>query len=492
MKKILGILFGLFLMQATLSASEEVEERELRQEIRNRMENLLQSFDSSARVDVEVNVGTSKAQVKLDDSTPFLINTISPKEDSKKLFVSKLSVMIYSKLKKEEYPAEVHQSLERIGKSYIKKHSIAFIPINVPKLGIKDEFLSLNLYQKGLMSLVFSSFVFFFLFKAVSLKYQRKANVGDGNLGAIIAENMNSLRSTIENVSMFKSSFENDFARKSTPMSFEINAGQDTFYRDFNLESLEEILMDCYWAEEDEYASFVWSKLDTLRKGQLLSKNVRLAEYAKHLSNVNPVDKKYLHETYYFHPLSLADISNEGLSKIVSKFNSVFHLLPRLRIQGLEMDAFEKKKILIKKYSKNDTEKELQHIAWNDFKTTSQRSFDSLYVFNFESLEEEEKFFNDGRIDFELARSFPSLMWLSYLPKSEVEDLLAKYNAKELALAWIGPESILIKLKSYLPKAKVEMIEAYAKQIVPTKKSEVFNSIMDKATSSLKSMRKSA
>ena len=269
-----------------------------------------------------------------------------------------MTLIVFSFLSDKELPTAIKDNLDIVLSDYTKNIDIKFEKLEPMSPGFFKELKSLSLYEYSMIGILLLSFCFFTFFGF----YKLLKGQGSGEfsqIGTIISENVEKLRASLDNLSLSSGGQGQDFSAKTKPLSFEINSGEDTFSKDFSLESLEEVLMDCYWSQEDAYASFLWSKIDILRKGHLLAQNSKIGNYANFITNIEKHDKKFLHETYYFNPLSLSDIPNTNLTKLVKKYNSIFHLLPKIRIESLELDAIEKKKLLLKKYSKKDTEFEL-------------------------------------------------------------------------------------------------------------------------------------
>ena len=141
---------------------------------------------------------------------------------------------------------------------------------------------------------------------------------------------------------------------------------------------------------------------------------------------------------------------------------------------------------MMKKFSRKDTEMELQNIKWDEYMSTERREFEKVHTFSFESHEEESEFFEDPNLDFSLVSSFPSLSWLTFLRSKDIGEILEPFSAKELAMAWDAPEKTLAKLEVILPEKKVELLHSYQEQVKTNRKSEVFQEIIRRANAKLK------
>lgn len=458
----------------------------IRMDIQRRILNIVELEDSNARVDISFQMSKSKTKSKKDIiENPFILSSIPVEGKSAKERIFRTNILLISKFNKDTFPKELNSKIKTITREYSQRYSLKFQTIAPPAAkNYLTQLNELNVFQRTLIYLIVMSFAILIAF--LGLGIVRKKQVGASeNLGPVITEAVNSLKESMENIANHNMRNQDQFPQISRPMSFEINTGSESFFKDLTSESLNEIFMDCYWAQEDEYAAYLWSKLDVSTKSRILASNKRMGEYANYISNLSGHDAKYINETYYFNPLSLGDISNEKLTELVKKYQSIFHLLPKIRISHLKIDATEKRKLMLKKYSKQDTEFELQSINWDEYKTTESRSFDSSYVFYFESLEEEEKFFNEGKIDFSLVQSFPSLVWLTYLREDDILDILQPFTAKELSVAWEGPENVLSKLEKVLPEKKIELLKSYQQHVSPDRRSTIFNDILKKTAEAL-------
>ncbi|MCB9092788.1 MAG: hypothetical protein H6621_04005 [Halobacteriovoraceae bacterium] len=483
-KLLLFLIFSVFCLESY--AIGPVEGNVLRKEIKNRIENILFGFDKNSRVDVKINF---KNDQKTIDDNPFVLATPPVENSDYRKIVRSLELTVYSGIEEGKFPEFLIKSVKSVLNEYTRNNKVKYQVISTTAEA-SGGLWGLTFFQAALLSLLGVSFLLFSVFKIMGVL---SSNRQRQELGKLISDNVNSLKTSFEGMSFGGGANSGmDFPTTSKPFNFEISAGGDAFLKDFSLDSLEELLMDSYWSKEDEYAAFLWSKLDIVRKGRLLAKNSRLGDYANFIADLEGVDKKYVNETYYFNPLALHEISNENLTDLVKKYNSVFHLLPKMRVANLLIDATEKKKLYMKKYNQKDTEFELQSINWSEYKSTDKRQFESNLTFYFESVEEEEAFFQEKDIDFSLVKAFPSLTWLTFLESEDARNILGQFNAKELALAWIAPQSTLEQLEELLPDKKVELLRSYTDQIKPNRKSAIFNRIVELTEQKLSLERKSA
>lgn len=473
-KSFIIFCFLVFHINIFADTFSNLELSQIRRDIQQRLEQIIKTQDENASADVIFSFKKPKKKNKIEN--PFILSTIDPKEVEGKEIRS-IRISIFSRFTKKTIPKDLEKKLRAITREYAKSYSFTYNEKLVSKASFTDQLKELNLFEAAILCSLLGVILIISIGAGVMF-FRRKSRKSD-NLGDVITDSVSSLKSAIETLAASQG-MRDEFPQTSKPMSFEINTGSDSFMKDLNIESLEEIFMDCYWCEEDEYASFLWTKLDISRKSKILSRNKLMGDYANYISNLEGIDTGNINETYYFNPLGLGSIDNEGLTKLIKKYKSVFHLLPKVRVANLKIDASEKRVLMLTKFSKQDTELELQNINWDEYKTTRSRSFDSSHVFYFESLEEEEKFFDEGKVDFTLVKSFPSLVWLTYLREDDILDILDPFTAKELAIAWEGPENVLIKLESVLPEKKVELLKSYQSQVESKRESPIFMEIVRK------------
>lgn len=477
--KIILVIFLITTRVSTLFGADVIDKTALRNEIKSRLENILLAKDDGAKIDVSLFYKKSSS---VDYSNPFIL--ASKNESSSESGLSKVSVTVFTQFVKDDFSESIQKRLNSILREYSPKYVITY-----EKNFISKESLWNKLYKLKTFEMVIVFFATLGFISLVFFRFSDNRKDSNSGLSELVKESVNTLKGSIDNLSLAQVTHQgsNDFASVSKPFSLEISSGNDSFLKDFSTESLHELLMDCYWCEEDEYAAFLWGKLDLANKGKLLAKDSRIGDYANYISTIEGVDKKYINETYYFNPYNISGISNINLTKLVLKFNSLFHLLPKLRVSALGIDATEKKKLMVKKFSKKDTELELHSIKWGEYITTEKRIFESVHVFNFESHDEEELFFKDPSLDISLAHSFPSLGWLILLGSRDIENVLASFSAKELAMAWDAPEVVLIKLEAMLPEKKAELLSSYREQIKASRSSSVFKQIVKLAAVKLQS-----
>jgi hypothetical protein len=78
-----------------------------------------------------------------------------------------------------------------------------------------------------------------------------------------------------------------------------------------------------------------------------------------------------------------------------------------------------------------------------------------------------------------LKENIRSLIWLAQKDDESIQKTLAKFDARSLAAAWIGPEEVLRKLQNNLPEKKLKMLQTYLEKSAPDRNSPAYQSLVD-------------
>ena len=82
-----------------------------------------------------------------------------------------------------------------------------------------------------------------------------------------------------------------------------------------------------------------------------------------------------------------------------------------------------------------------------------------------------------GEFDLSAMRQMPSLVWSERLSDDLIREILKSFNVTDLASAWVGPESVLIRLHGLLPERKAKVLDSYLSSIKPSRESEAFSNL---------------
>ncbi|MCT4640892.1 MAG: hypothetical protein N4A33_01255 [Bacteriovoracaceae bacterium] len=237
------------------------------------------------------------------------------------------------------------------------------------------------------------------------------------------------------------------------------------------------LLSDCYWCEEDAYASFVWSKVPVEMKRYLLDDSVIDEEYTRHISKIAPQDKGFGQNPYYLNPWPYEKMSNEDLGKLVSEDKRLFSYISPMRLTKIEL-TLEEKLECIAQASTNAMKEELFLSKIENQGESQRRYFDTIGEFDFGSFEEEDQLLGMD-VEFSIMKKFPSLGWILKLDDEKIIEILSSYQAKELATALFVSDSTKEKILSKMPEKRRELIDSYA-QKTKAVKNNVFKSIVSR------------
>jgi hypothetical protein len=101
--------------------------------------------------------------------------------------------------------------------------------------------------------------------------------------------------------------------------------------------------------------------------------------------------------------------------------------------------------------------------SWGDIS-----SEDELAIYN-----------NPAMIPDPMKQHIRSLVWLAQKNKQHIQKILSKYDARELASAWVGPDELLKTLEGSLPEKKLKLLQTYKEKVNPSRQSEIYQLLVD-------------
>ena len=107
-------------------------------------------------------------------------------------------------------------------------------------------------------------------------------------------------------------------------------------------EGLNALIMDCYWCEEDGYASYVWNQLDLKNREECLSGPKTINLYIDYLSQMPSENKNLGSDPYYLKPLKLDQTSNADLAEVIKDNPALLNAISQMRLQKLPLKATER------------------------------------------------------------------------------------------------------------------------------------------------------
>lgn len=240
-----------------------------------------------------------------------------------------------------------------------------------------------------------------------------------------------------------------------------------------NEEGLTALLTDCYWCRLDSYAAHIWRQIPVAKRRPILAKVDFLPEYAAYLVGMEGKDLGLENEPCYLVPLPIWHLDNRAITELLRQQPGLRFSLSSSRIAGLTLTP--KERVELAKSSDRFVPinfPDFEHLA-----PSPRRKLAARMEIPLNTIDEEREVLAIPYLPVEIMEGLPTLGWLSQLPDKVIADELAKYSAKDLALAWIGPEEVLQHLELCLPQTKRELLATYRKKTTPDRKSSAFRAL---------------
>lgn len=486
---------------------------EAQMNLENRLTKVVRSYDKHAYVFVMLEQSEKKLRLP---STPFLFD--SPRIDSaNRAAVGKMSVKILTRV--ESFPEQIDSIIKSIAQEYtenstIEKIVVPVAPEELGKLGNSEEEKKLKDKVKELedqlekerkeaeakaqnngktqvedqtseispyMDYIFTGGLIagLFLFGFFVLA-QRKSNQISLE---VLKEQMGNLGRSFESTTLGgggNAASESSSDRGGASGKIELSTSSSSIWETFDLNSIESIMTDCYWSYEDDYASFIWDKLTVDKRVELLNRGTISNEYVTYICTLDGRDKEFANDPYYLAPINVGHLSNDDLAEMVISNPALMGKLSKMRQKTLPIKATDRVKLV------KETKTSMVDLSILENKAKSEeRIIKTKEIFNFATVEEEQEIIDMSENDLDVMERFPSLAWVLNLDKSEIEDLLGVYTAKQLASIWIGPEKILTKLEGYIPEKKAALMKSYLDKMTPNRNT-VYNELISQAINQLR------
>lgn len=249
----------------------------------------------------------------------------------------------------------------------------------------------------------------------------------------------------------------------------------------FSEEGLKALLADCYWAEQDRYAAFIWKEIPIGKRKTLISTLPFLKDYLSIIAALAPADLGLENDPYYLTPFEMHHLSNLSLTEFVRRSPHILKQLPQLRSDALELSIRERIEF--------ERQTSLTDVGAPDFQTVPRSNLRKLKRksgLKIRTIEDERELLNLSDPTIEIIESVQSLGWLLRLQASQIELILKSYSAKDLAQVWLAPEEILEQLQNLMPKSKTEMIKGYVQTHAPVREHPIMESIHEQTLLMLK------
>lgn len=234
--------------------------------------------------------------------------------------------------------------------------------------------------------------------------------------------------------------------------------------------SLKELFADSYWCREDAYASWLWKNLESSQKTTLLNDLSFMKDYSLYCVDIRPAELSYHEHPYYLDPHGLLWTSQEDMTSQVREDLGLWHQLSPMRQLNLPLTLEERLNAVQMKSTAQKKFKEAQSplrvleakLSWRDLSTE-----DEATLLNHPEM-----------VPVAMRENIRSLVWLGQKDEAFIQKVLSRYDARSLALAWIGPEDLLKKLEAQLPEKKLKLLLNYKEKMAPSRHSDAYASLV--------------
>lgn len=265
----------------------------------------------------------------------------------------------------------------------------------------------------------------------------------------------------------------------SVQSSSQDHSSNKNYLNELPTNSLKEILADCYWSSEDQYAHFVWQHLSFDKKNHLVNELSFLKKYAAYFSQVPASEKNYHNHPYYLNPASLSHLSNASINEILEKNLSLWNTLSPIRQSQMQL-TFEQR---IQSLELNVP---TLH-RWENHKASEARRLPMTgQCIQLTEKEEKTLYDNISMVPEKFQPLVKSLLWLALNDEKTISAILSRYDARTLASGWTAQADILQKLESCLPEKKLKLLSTYKEKVSPSKESSVYQELIQLGLSAYK------
>lgn len=210
------------------------------------------------------------------------------------------------------------------------------------------------------------------------------------------------------------------------------------------------LMTDCYWTETDSYAAFIWKSLTMSRRQHLMSLWPYMETYANFLTSLEENNAGWAQHPYYLNPLGLEMTNAEQLTEAVKQQPGLLAMLSPLRLNNLNLTALER-------IALEELAKEAKPGALPKLPPAKARLLSIRRNIAINSVDEEVALL-DQNFSSDMAETIMSWIWSRGLSDQELESILERYSARDLASAWIAPSVVLDRLIKLMPSKKRDLL----------------------------------
>lgn len=456
-------IFSLIIFSLTAQA-DIIEKMQLEDALKQRIESGLKLYDSSAHVNVSVVLKKYPFPPGTSMDENFELNPEQLEESD----VISINVSIMS-----HEPALTPQMSEAINTSIpIKKRKITIDFKNVaksvsdtpPRIQAKDLSDISNSFIQNISKYLaygLSGSLFLLVLLAIYLNQRSLKEFKNQftNLINVLSEN-----------NIFNAKNTEDKSQESTETTLK-NENALGEKLELTTDGLAELFSDCYWCEEDQYASWLWLNTTQEQKKSLLEKIPFMKEYSHYFINQMARESAYHNHPYYLEPLAFRLVSQEQISQELKKQPGLWASLSPMRQKLLSIPIKDRLRLV----NSTSTQFDIKSLK----PSTKYRTLEHQADWGTMSLEDEAIIFKDPQmVPPAFRKNIKSLAWLCLHESSFIESTLAQFDARELATAWIAAPEVLQKLEQHLPEKKLKLVKTYCEKVTSSKNSACYQALV--------------
>jgi len=472
MKKssLFSFLLMLFTLQFSLplALADQVKITAARTAVIDTIKPIIRGFDPEATFVLDL---PAKFIVKELPGTPFTFENVEVREASGELVFNESTLNLYTK--KSALPAYVEDALGKAFKSHGITNKINII--NIPASDVTQGYWSKvfdAVLRAETLPVIFSAFMLYvILLMGFLLRWKQSSHVNDS-----LATGLNKIAAAMSEKNtqpIFNETAEAKSKNESKEFNSDTAANDRQLFNSLNKTGVLELLADCYWAQADSYAAYIWPRLPATLREDLTANHSWLAQYARSVARRTEENLGFHQDPYYLKPLPLHGVSNNDLLPIVTKNLGLYNLLPTLRVEQLHLNA----KLRLQALNIGALPHEEADKLFVSTKPSVKRDLSSESIITVNSVNEEEELLSMKGLSPLQKSMIESLIWCQEISADKLSSILNDFSAQNLAQAWVGPKTTLEALAAALPQKKRELTLSYVEQIKPSRKSAVYKSI---------------
>ncbi len=459
------LLVGLVFFIGISAKADLLDRMRLEDSLRERLQNTFKMYDDTAKILIHLEYKSVEG-ILPGMSVPLQENNTPDKIEVSD--ISQANIEIYSKL--DKLPDDAKEALEKsLPLENKKKITIHFNTVDTSQFSKPVDAKDLNRLLDKTISLFTKLFALFVLLCGGAIYLVYRLNSKRVNE---FRTHFNKLAETISESGGHTPIAVAPHQQERMAQTQQIQLPQaNAMFEKLSITALRALFSDSYWCKMDGYAHWLWNQIDMEQKATLLNEIPYMKDYSAYFSEITPAQRNYHEHPYYLDPAQLCSLSQLDVLTIVRKDLSLWHSLSPMRKQTIDLSLDEKLKAI---QSTSKKEK---------FAASAQsplRTLDTAPTWGDMTFEDELSVFqNPSMVPEKMRHHIRSLVWLAAKDKSYIEKVLSRYDAKTLALAWVGPNEVLKILEQGLPEKKLKLLLTYKEKVTSSRHSDIFQQLVD-------------